>query len=41
MLVTNRIFLLLFSSGKIVCAGSKSLEEAHSAIEQIRREVSG
>ncbi len=36
---SRKATILLFSNGKIVCVGLKSLEEAHSVVEQIRREI--
>jgi transcription initiation factor TFIID TATA-box-binding protein len=34
-----KVALLLFGSGKIVCAGAKKIEEIHSAVEKVIEEL--
>ena len=34
-----KVALLLFGSGKIVCAGAKKIEEIHSAVEKVIKEL--
>ncbi len=35
-----KVALLLFGSGKIVCAGAKEIEEVHIAVEKVIKELS-
>ena len=34
-----KVALLLFGSGKIVCAGAKKIEEIHTAVEKVIEEL--
>jgi len=34
-----KVALLLFGSGKIVCAGAKKIEQIHSAVEKVTKEL--
>ena len=39
-LTDPKVALLLFGSGKLVCAGAKKVEEVHSAVDKVIKELS-